>query len=313
MKNVCKYLQMVAMMVAASLFVACSDSDSYDPYANHSIRPFYPSAVAFSSLNSEEVQTDKSWKFTYNTDNTIKAYTYSSTIKNKKGVEVTENHKGELTYYTEPTGTSGILNQMVVTNSVSELMSTTGYCDTIVEDVKIVSGKIESIKTVTRRTYLDGTKKTDTSVRNFVYTDKYCTSSTLTDGSGATTTYSYTWGTAQLLKVVVYSQGENNSISQEVYEYTYNTNDLATDYKFNTLAFLYGNMPEIYAAMNLFGVTSAYKIESENYSGYRTIGNVQYDISPISREFSILESTNSVTYTADSPSTSSYFFTFSNQ
>ena len=94
MKNVCKYLQMVAMMVAASLFVACSDSDSYDPYANQSIRPFYPSAVAFSSLNSEEVQTDESWKFTYNTDNTIKTYTYSSTIKNKKGVEFTENHNG---------------------------------------------------------------------------------------------------------------------------------------------------------------------------------------------------------------------------
>ena len=62
--------------------------------------------------------------------------------------------------------------------------------------------------------------------------------------------------------------------------------------------------------MNLFGETSAYEIESENYSGYRNINGTRYDISPVSRSYSLLESNNSVTYAADSPNFISYFFTF---
>jgi hypothetical protein len=72
-------------------------------------------------------------------------------------------------------------------------------------------------------------------------------------------------------------------------------------------------MPEIYAAMNLFGETSAYKLESEYYSGYGNINGMQYNISPISRSFSILETTGSITYMADSPNSSTYNFTFTNK
>jgi hypothetical protein len=78
------------------------------------------------------------------------------------------------------------------------------------------------------------------------------------------------------------------------------------------MAFIYGNMPEIYAAMNLFGETPAYKLEGEYFSGYRTINNQQHNLSPTSREYTILETTNSVTYTADSPGTSTYFYIFTN-
>ena len=71
-------------------------------------------------------------------------------------------------------------------------------------------------------------------------------------------------------------------------------------------------MPEIYAAMNLFGTTAAYKIEGESYSGYRNFTGTSKPIAPVNRNFTILETTNSVAYTADSPSSSTYIYTFSN-
>ena len=306
-----KISNLLSAMMLIPVFAACSDGDSFDPYKNQSNRPFYPSTVSFSSLNNEGAQTDKLWKFTYNPDNTIKEYTYENKVKTKNGVEVIEQHSGNLTYYTDHAGNGGILNKIVVTNELSEITTTEGYSDVITEDVKIVAGKVESIKTIAQRTYLNGTKEVFTTTRNFTYTDKFCTGCTVNDASG-TVSYSYSWGPAQLNKVVVYTQGQNNNITHEEYRYTYNKRDLATDYGFNTLAFVYGNMPEIYAAMNLFGESSAYKLEGESYSGYRTINNQQYNISPVNRQFAILEATNSVTYTADSQNAVTYFFTFAN-
>ena len=101
-------------------------------------------------------------------------------------------------------------------------------------------------------------------------------------------------------------------INGAYYKYTYNSRDLATDYNFNTMAFIYGNMPEVYAAMNLFGVTSAYKLEGESYSGYRNFAGTSKPIAPVHRSYIILDNVNSVTYTADSQSSSMYKFTFSN-
>ena len=99
---------------------------------------------------------------------------------------------------------------------------------------------------------------------------------------------------------------------QKEYKYTYDNRELSTDYEFNTMAFIYGNMPEVYAAMNLFGATAAYKIEGESYSGCRNFTGTSKPIAPVNRNYTILETTNSVTYTADSQSSSTYLFTFSN-
>jgi hypothetical protein len=300
----------VILAVVATLFIySCSDSDSFDPYKNQTIRPFYPTALTFSSLNNENTQTDKNWKFKYNADNSINSYSYTYKVKTNDGVEINEEHQGTLTYYTDAAGNGGILNKLVVNNQMKEITATQGYCDTITEDAKIVAGKIESIKSIVQRTYLNGETTTFSTNRTFTYTDKYCTSSTITTPEGSTT-YTYKWSNAGLSKATVYTRN-NNDIIHETYEYTY-SKELATDYKFNTLSFIYGNMPEIYAAMSLFGETSAYKLEGEHFNGYRTINNEQHNLSPTSRQYTILETTNSVTYTADSPGTSTYFYTFSN-
>ncbi len=296
--------------IAATLFIcSCSDSDSFDPYKNQSIRPLHPTTLTFSSLNNEDTQTDKSWNFKYNADNSINSYDYTYKVKTKDGVEIQETHHGALTYYTDATGNGGILNKLVISNQMKEITATQGYSDTITEDAKIVAGKIESIKSIVQRTYINGETTTFSTNQTFTYSDKYCTGSTITTPD-ETITYTYKWSNAVLSKVTIYTRS-NSDIKHETYEYTY-SRDLATDYIFNTMSFIYGNLPEIYSAMNFFGEISAYKLEGEHFSGYRTINNEQHNLSPTSREYSILETANSVTYTADSPGTSTYFYTFSN-
>lgn len=292
-------------------FNACDDSDSFDPYKSQNNRPFYPTTVSFNSLDNENTQTEKTWNFSYNPNNSIKTYKYEHSVKTNNGIEISEKHTGELTYYTDATGNNWILNKLIVNSTVRELTSTESYNDTITEDVKLSDGMIQTIKTIGQRTYSNGTKEVYSTTRDFTYTDKYCTGSSINNTSG-TTTYRYDWGNAQLKKVTVSEQGKNNSFSQQTYNYTYSKRDLAVDYGFNTLAFIYGNMPEIYAAMNLFGETSAYELEGENYNGYRNINGNQYNISPVNRSYAILETTDNITYTADSPNSATYFFTFSN-
>ena len=306
MKKIYTLLFLLATVFA---FSACSESEGFDPYRSQEKRPMYPAVVSFSSVDNDDTGTDKKWEFTYNADNTIKAYKYSNHVITKSGVEIIENHSGKLIYYTDAAGVKWIQNDLVVSNVVKDVTSEESYCDTIKEDVKIISDLIHSIKTTGQRTYSNGTYEIYSNTRDFSYTDKYCTGSSYTHSLG-TTTYRYDWGNAQLKRVTVYEQGNNNSMSQMVYNYQHSKRELACDYGFNTLSFVYGNFPEVYAAMNLFGETSAYEIESENYSGYRNINGTRYDISPVSRSYSLLESNNSVTYAADSPNFISYFFTF---
>lgn len=305
------YTFLLAAMTAL-IFSACDDSSSFNPYEAREKRPFYPTTIAFCTVDNNETKTDKKWDFTYNADNTINTYKYQTSITTKEGKEITESHAGKLIYYTDATGKQWIQNDIVVTNTVKDFALIESYCDTIKEDVSLSSGLIQSIRTTGQRSYSNGTKEIYSNSREFSYTDKYCTGSTY-NTSTAKTTYRYDWSNSRLNKVTVYEQEKNNSMMQQVYKYTYNSRDLGSDYGFNTLAFIYGNMPEIYASMNLFGATSAYKLEGENYSGYGNINGMQYNISPVSRNFAILETTGSVTYTADSPNSSSYYFTFIKQ
>ena len=298
--------------LAAILISACSDSSNFDPYAAQEKRPFYPSTITFNTIDNNETKNDKKWDFTYNSDNTIKTYKYQNTITTKDGKEITEAHTGKIIYYTDATGNRWMQNDIIVSNTVKDLTTMESYIDTIKEDVRLSSGLIQSIRTTGQRSYSNGTKEIYSNSREFTYTDKYCTSS-IHNTSTATTTYRYAWSNSRLNKITVSEQGKNNNIQQQVYSYTYSNRDLGCDYGFNTLAFIYGNMPEIYAAMNLFGETSAYKLESEYYSGYGNINGMQYNISPISRSFSILETTGSITYMADSPNSSTYNFTFTNK
>lgn len=309
MKRIYNFLIASTMLVA---FAACSESESFDPYKNQSKRPFYPTNVTFSNQNNDGAQVEKKWSLSYNNDNSIKAYTYNYTVKTGSGVEMQEEHSGELTYHKDPsTGNDVIQNILTISSNVASLPTAESYNDKITEYVEISNGTIQKITTLGQRTYSNGEKEAYSSTRTFTYTDKYCTSSTLIDNTG-TTTYKYNWGSGKLGSVTKYQQDNSNNVTQEEYRYTYDNINLATDYEFNTMAFVYGNIPEIYAAMNLFGATSAYKIEGESYSGYRNFTGTSKPIAPINRNYAILETTNGVTYTADSPSSSTYVFTFSN-
>ena len=296
----------------ALAFAACSESENFDPYKNRSKRPFYPTTVSFANLNNDGSQIGKEWKLTYNSDNSIKAYTYDYSVKASSGVVMNEQHSGELSYYKDPsTGNDVIQNILTLNSNVISLASTESYCDKITEYVELSNGAIQKIKTLGQRTYSNGEQEAYSTTRTFTYSDKYCIGSTLIDNSG-TTTYKYNWSNGKLSSIVKYQQDHGNNVIQEEYKYTYDNRELATDYEFNTMAFVYGNMPEIYAAMNLFGATAAYKIEGESYSGYRNFTGTSKPIAPVNRNYTIMETTNSVAYTADSQSSSTYIYTFSN-
>ncbi len=309
MKKIVYFLTITAVCIALG---ACSDSDSFDPYKNQSKRPFYPTTITFGNINNDGTQTDKKWELTYNADSSIKTYTYDYCIEANNKVKIQEKHSGELTYHKDPsTGNDVIQNILTINSNVESLAATESHSDKITEYVEIYNGAIQKITTLGQRTYSNGEKKAYSSTRTFTYSDKYCIASTLKDDNG-TTTYKYSWNNGKLNSIIKNQQDNSNNVTQEEYKYTYDSRNLATNYEFNTLAFVYGNMPEIYAAMNLFGATTAYKIESENYSGYRNFTGTSISIAPVNRNYAILETTNSVTYTADSPSSNTYIFTFTN-
>lgn len=304
------YCLLITTILAVAL-TACSNDDTFDPYKNQAKKPFYPTIVTFENSNNDGTKIDKKWELTYNTNNSIKAYTYNYNVKASNGVKMKEEHSGALTYHKDPsTGNDVIQNTIILSNTVTTLSTTENYNEKITEFVDINNGLIQKITILGHRTYSSGEEETYKNSQTFTYSNNYCTSSTFTDNTG-TTTYTYNWGAGKLNSITIYQQDNSNNVTREEYSYTYDNNSFASDYEFNTLAFIYGNMPEIYAAMNLFGTTSAYKIESETYSGYRNFAGSSRPIAPVNRNYSIWEPTNNtITYTADSPSSITYLFTF---
>lgn len=311
MKNT--YYLLIATAITFTLS-ACSESESFNPYKNQVKKPFYPTTITFSNTNNDGAQTEKKWEFTYNDDNSIKAYKYEYSVKASNGVLMKEEHSGELTYHKDPaTGNSSIKNTLTINSNVTSLSATESYSDKIIELADISNGVIQKITTYGERTYSNNEEETYQNNHTFTYSDKFCTSSTLTDNTG-TTTYTYNWGSGKLNSIIKYQQDNSNNVTQEEYKYTYDNNNLATDYEFNIMAFVYGNMPEIYAAMNLLGATSAYKIEGEGYSGYRNFTGTTKPMAPVNRNYTIREqSSDVITYTADSPSSITYTYTFSKE
>ena len=141
----------------ALAFAACSESENFDPYKNRSKRPFYPTTVSFANLNNDGSQIGKEWKLTYNSDNSIKAYTYDYSVKASSGVVMNEQHSGELSYHKDPsTGNDVIQNILTLNSNVISLASTESYCDKITEYVELSNGAIQKITTLGPRTYSNG-------------------------------------------------------------------------------------------------------------------------------------------------------------
>ena len=293
---------------------ACSDSDNeyFDPYKNMVKKPFYPTNITFKNTNNDGTQIEKKWELTYNDDNSIKAYKYEYNVIASNGVQMKEEHSGELTYHKDPSsGNKSIKNKLTINSNVTSLTTTESHTDNIIEIANISNEVIKKIDIYGERTYSNGEETTFQNNLTFTYSNKFCTNSTLTDNTG-TTSYTYNWGQGKLNNITKYQQDNSNNVTKEDFSYTYDNNTFATDYEFNIMAFVYGNMPEIYAAMNLLGATSAYQIDGENYSGYRSFASTTKPIAPVNRSYTIWgQPNNTITYTADSPSSITYSFTFS--
>ena len=305
------YNLLIATIITITLAACSNDSGSYNPYKNQVKKPFYPTTLTFNNINNDGSQIDKKWELTYNDNNTIKAYKYYYNVTASNGVQIKEEHSGELSYHKDPSNSNYVIQNSLTTNcTITSLLKTESYCDKITELANIENETVQKITILGQRTHSTGEEETFNNSLTFTYADKFCTSSEQKDNTG-TTTYTYNWGNGKLNNIIKYQQDNGNNITKEDYSYTYDNNTLASDYEFNTLAFIYGNMPEIYAAMNLLGVTSAYKIESESYSGHRYITGNTISISPVNRSYTITEQTNTITYTSDSPSSITHKYIFS--
>ena len=166
----------------ALAFASCSKSDDFNPYKDQSKRPFYPTTVTFDNLNNDGSQVEKKWTLAYNSDNSIKAYTYDYSVKASSGVVMNEQHSGELSYHKDPsTGNDVIQNILTLNSNVTSLASTESYCDKITEYVELSNDAIQKITTLGQRTYSNGEQEAYSTTRTFTYSDKYCIGSTLID------------------------------------------------------------------------------------------------------------------------------------
>ena len=99
-------------------------------------------------------------------------------------------------------------------------------------------------------------------------------------------------------------------MTNDTYNYTYSRKDIAKDYGFNILAFVYAHNPEIYSAMNLFGKVTPYKLESREYESYGMRNGREYELESELHYFTIMEDNNTVTVLTDSPGYSEYIYIF---
>ena len=288
------------------LTTSCSDSDSFDPYQEQERVPFYPSKMTFRS-ETDKSSTQEDWTFKYNSDKYITGYTCKQTVKKNDGLTITENTSGKLDYYIDFDGNRRIVNQIVV-----EYKSSKGaeYKDTITENAKFIGNYISSIE-VMKKHHQNGVSEINSYVRNFTYTQDYCTGSSIRDKNNETT-YTYRWNGDKLTQATIHSQSITGSnLTHDTYDYTYNDRELVSDYGFDPLAFIYGHNNKIYAAMGFFGKSTPYKLETLSYNGYEKIDGRQYPLQSFILDYNIIEVQGSIVeYSAIADNYLEYKYTF---
>lgn len=306
MKN-CRYL--FALLTVVVALVSCgSDGSDGNPFDNQVQRPFYPEKLTFKSVNKNAVTTEI-WTFDYNTNSTIHKYTYKRSVEGSN-LTIIEEKSGELFYYEDYNGRKRIENKVKASYTSRKATDVLTYNDELTEDVTMLEGLIQSINTTGKRNTA-GVEEAISNQRIFTYSNEFCTGSTYKE-QGRETTHSYTWNGNKLTKVTAHSQSNTGSeLTHDVYDYSYNGRSLATNYGFNTLAFIYGHNPQIYAAMGLFGKTTPYMLELEIYNSSEKFNGETFNTQSVHRSYNILESGNSIIYNVDSPSYNEYIFTFS--
>lgn len=309
MKNLTSiFITIIVVLVSVS---CSSDSSVYDPFKEQTKQPFYPARLSFRSVNDNGAITEKNWVFEYNSDNTIKRYTYTHSVSGTN-IDIEETKVGNLRYYTDYKGNRCIETKSYSSYSSKRLADILVYTDTITEDARFNNNHIESIDTKGWRTTNGETVTTLSSRQTFNYSNDLCTSSTYTDSNNETT-YTYKWNNNMLAVVTIHNQSKNNSdLTHDTYEYRYDNRTLASYYEFNPLAFVYGNKPQIYDAMGYLGKSTPYLLEFEEYNGYESINGKRYDIQSVQRSYHIMSGANSLIYSAESPGYSEYIFNFNN-
>ncbi len=305
-----KFIDYVIMFSLFFTLASCSDdNNNINPFAIQPKTPFYPTALTFRSINAEQTETVVNWSFTYNTDNTINTYTYKKSVKGNN-IDINEEKQGELFYYVDYDGNNRIRNSIVSTYTSTTPEMTYTHSDTITEDAKFSGKYITSIE-ITGKRDKQGTLENISNLRSFNYAGDFCTSSIYRDNDSEKT-YSYKWSKNMLTNVTVYDQNKKNSnLSHENFEYKYNPRDIANDYGFNTLAFIYNHNPEIYDAMGFFGKATPFTMEEEYFSSYVIDNGTKYDLQSERHTYSIHNTNSSIIYTADpTPNYSEYLFNF---
>lgn len=306
-------LSIIAILIASISFVACSDSDNEsNPYNDQVKRHFYPTTYTFRSVTNNGVTNTESWEFTYDSQNRISTYKCTQTAKGM-GDDITSCKEGKLRFYNDHNGRKQIVNDISTTYSNNTTNGTVSYTETTTERATFSGNLISQIVTDGIR-YENGsnTPKPVSSTQTFTYSDEFCTSSTYSDYE-KDVKYSYTWKSNKLSKATIHSESKDKSeIKHETHEYSYNKANLACDYGFNTLAFIYGHMPDVYSAMNGFGKNTPYILEHETIKGYNESGTDHNDRPVIERDFQILDNgiSNNVKYIVDSPTYSEYLYNF---
>lgn len=259
------YLLLPIALIAISIS-SCSSSDdtAFNPYLEQEKSPFYPNEIIIEKQSGKREISEK-WTFEYNSNRTISAYTHETTTKQQKEgyIETTvEKESGNLSYY--PNG-----NIANVINAEKEIF---GYDyqkyskERIIEDVECVEGRITDIERMIDSYNKDGVKTSSTTTnRTFEYAGEHCVASRYTDMDNAaghiTHTYTYNWdGGCRLTSIDIDEKG-GDSRTRKTYNYTYGK--LGTNHVFQTNAFLYNHLPQIYAAMGYMGKDCPYTLYRE--------------------------------------------------
>ena len=304
-----KSTTIIAVIATILALASCSDdSNRFDPYKEQTKMPIYPKSLSFKSVNNDGATTAENWAFNYNSDNTIKNYTYEHAISSGD-TDIRESRQGALRYYVDYTGSRCIETTIYSKYSSKRPTSTLVYTDTITEFVKFDGDYISSIRTSGWRT-TNGIAETISSNRVFTYAKDFCTSSTYDDKT-TEIAYSYKWHGERLVQATVHKQSkESSNMTYDTHNYTYNRKEIAKDYGFNIMAFVYAHTPEVYSAMNFFGKGIPYKLESKEYDSYGMRNGREYEIESELHYFTIMEDKNTVTILTDSPGYSEYIYIF---
>lgn len=290
-----RFTFLMTVIFTSLTFIQCSDSDSFDPYKEQEKTPLYPSKLTYSNENINS-RTNETWTFKYNENNTINTYTFSQQIKRTTDdLTVSEKQSGVLNYGKDLEGNTRINNNITRTYSSKDNNNYNSYEEEISETVTFMNGLIAKIESDSKRK--DNNKMTY-SEWSFEYNNDYCTKATYKDNHELKN-YTFKWNGSLLSQVTIHEQDESGDLTTETHIYSYNTEDLANDYSFNPMAFIYGHLPKIYASMGLFGKITPYILEQDEYKkslNSPTIGSNPLTVEVI-RNYGVSDTSTSITYT----------------